>query len=86
MKQFIKQKQHFTSVHKLYNFDVLECFVKTHEQCLHLKLPFSSKKVGAIKLIKDLNIRQNLGPIITMVEHDRYDVNILISTVEPDYH
>lgn len=59
MKQFIKQKQHFPLVLTLYNFDVLECYVKTHEQCLHLILPFSSKKVGAIKRIKDLNIRQN---------------------------
>lgn len=54
MKQFIKQKQHFPL-----NFDVLECYVKTHEQCFHLILPFSSKKVGAIKRIKDLNIGQN---------------------------
>lgn len=59
MKQFINQKQHFPSVLTLYNFDVLECYVKTHEQCFHLILPFSSKKVGAIKRIKDLNIGQN---------------------------
>lgn len=87
MKQFINQKQHFPSVLTLYNFDVLECYVKTHEQCFHLILPFSSKKVGAIKRIKDLNIGEKMiGPIITKLEHDRHDVNILISTVGPDYH